>query len=452
MRLFGFTGELAAQSMSARRKSFRSSTAAVCISFVLVGGMLCMMEIAALSNRQTNSADYYDVTAMLYFVENRDDELVEKIRNIPGVTESVVNSAINLGLMVNESDAAENLAAIGGFASIDGNRYNIVKRDGGYRIGATLYGIDDRSFAEYCALRGLDPKEYLNTATPRAIIQNVTNPYWDAREEEKREFKIELLRLHPGDKLTLLEQAYDDMNTNHSFDVTVGYVETEPVPQINGGQLTNFRPVVIVPLSQYDKIVADFMPERAANYRRANVNLVTGEETSLETEKLAEEIAGEYLGSEDYVLWSKEGWLKDQTRMNNAVKSMDIGIAVMIALIGISNAFSSVAASLRIRRREFAMLRSVGLNERGLNKLLLLEGLYFSIRPLLLGLPFICLICQFFLWITDISWTEYLPVLPAGGVMLYAFAALLLMGLAYMNGARDIRGAVIVDTLRDETV
>jgi putative ABC transport system permease protein len=414
--------------------------------------MLCMMEIAALSNRQTNSADYYDVTATLYFVESRDDELVEKIKSIPGVTEGVINSAWILGLMVDESDAAESLSAIGGFASIDGNRYNIVKRDEVYRIGATLYGIDDRSFSEYCAARGLNPDEYLYAQTPKAVIQNVTYPYRDAREKEKRELIVELLRLNPGDKLTFLEQAYDGMNTNHTFDVTVGYVETNPVPQINGGQLTNFRPVVIVPLTQYDKIVAEFMPERAASYRLVNINLVTGEENSLEAEKLIEEITSEYLGSEDYRLWSKEGWLADQARINEAVKSMDLGIAVMIALIGISNAFSSVAASLRIRSREFAMLRSVGLDKRGLNRLLLLEGLYFALRPILLGLPFIFLICQFFLWMADISWMEFLPVFPVGGVLLYALAALLLMGLAYMNGARDIRKAVVADALRDEMV
>jgi putative ABC transport system permease protein len=96
------------------------------------------------------------------------------------------------------------------------------------------------------------------------------------------------------------------------------------------------------------------------------------------------------------------------------------------------------------------MLRSAGLDERGLNRLLLLEGLNFSLRPILLGIPFIYLVCQFFLWMTDITWTEYLPVFPAGGAV-YALAALLLMGLAYLNGAREIRRAVIADTLRDET-
>jgi putative ABC transport system permease protein len=315
---------------------------------------------------------------------------------------------------------------------------------------AALYGLDDLSFAEFCAARGLNPDDFFGEV-PKAIIQNATQPYRYAREKEKQDMTIELLRLNPGDSLTFLEQSYDGLNTNHTFDVTVGAALNEAVPQIDSQMLGSYRPVAIVPLSLYDKIVAGFMPERAAFYRRTTVELVTGEENSLETQQLAEEILSEYLGSEDYDIWSKEGWLEGQTRMNNAAKAMNMGIAAMIALIGISNAFSSVAASLRIRRREFAMLRSVGLDERGLNRLLLLEGLRFSLRPILLGLPFLLVISQVFLWITDIKWAEYLQVLPAGGLMLYALAALSLMGLAYLNGARDIRRAVIADTLRDET-
>jgi DNA-binding response OmpR family regulator len=55
-----------------------------------------------------------------------------------------------------------------------------------------------------------------------------------------------------------------------------------------------------------------------------------------------------------------------------------------------------IAVKLRIRSREFAMLRPVGLDERGLNRLLFVEGLTFSLRPVLLRLPFLALICCLF--------------------------------------------------------
>jgi putative ABC transport system permease protein len=124
----------------------------------------------------------------------------------------------------------------------------------------------------------------------------------------------------------------------------------------------------------------------------------------------------------------------------------------MIALIGVSNAFSSVAVSLRLRRREFAMLYSVGLDGGGLNRLLFAEGLNFSLRPILLGLPLVLIVCVIFLWMTDIPWGLFLKEIPVGGILLYTVAALALMGLAYLNGAREVRKLTVVDALRDETV
>ncbi|MDR1664953.1 MAG: ABC transporter permease, partial [Clostridiales bacterium] len=366
-RLFGFAGELAAESLAARRKNFRSATAAICISFVTITGMLCMLEIAEISNRLSNSEAYYDVYANLRFAESRDGELIDKIKNIPGAAESVTYSTVSAGMLTDESKASEALAAMGGLASIDSGRYNIAKKDGGYRIHCMITGLDEDAFSRYCARLGLDPAEYVNASAAKAIVQNVilSDPY--ARVRADRDKTAAFLNIEPGDRLTLTEQAYDGLNTGFTFPVTVGAVTDKPAPEVNSGYLYSHRLVFVVPFSQYDKIVAGFLPERAPVYNAVRLDLVTGEENSLEAERLIAEICGGYLGSEDYSLSSKGGFLANQTRINNAVKYMNIAVAVMIALIGVSNAFSSVAVSLRLRRREFAMLYSVGLDGGGLN-------------------------------------------------------------------------------------
>jgi putative ABC transport system permease protein len=449
--LFGFTGEFAAESVAARRKSFRSATGAVCLSFVLVGGMLCMMAINEEKNRQNEQLNYYDVDAYLYFVEGRDEELIEDIRAYPAATESKVSSLAACAMMVDESDESVEFAAHGGFAALDPGRYNIADKGDEYRIGATIYGLDDESFARYARNLGVDPAPYLNSDTPRAITQNVFYPNPMARDKAESERTVPLLNIAEGDTVTLLERSYDDINSDYSFDVTVGAVTMESAPEVKGGQLTRTRPVFVLPYSQYDKIVANFLPERASSYRQTHVALLTGYENSLAVEEAVTGIISEYMGSEDFLVSSKEGDRLDAERLNRAMNAMNLGIAGLFALIGVSNAFTAVAAGLRIRRREFAMLRSVGLDDKGVGKLLFIEGLNFSLRPVLLGLPFIVLICWLFIFMTNMTWAVILPVLPYGSILLYALAARLLMGLAYWNGAREIRGAVIVDELRDET-
>ncbi|MDR2889537.1 MAG: ABC transporter permease [Lachnospiraceae bacterium] len=450
--LFGFIGEFAAEAVAARRKSFRSSTGTICVSFILVCGMLCMLTIADQSNRLRQQEEYYDTTAILWFVESRDDQLIELIRNLPFATESIVRSTVNCAMMVDESNASDRFTALGGFAGVDETRIDIVKSGDHYRIGSTVYGLDDESFSRYALSLGIDPTPYLNADTPLAIAQNALRPYPMARDKVTATQVIPYLNLASGDTITLLERFDDHIDSDYTFDLTVGAVTLEVSPEINGGQLIPYEPVFVVPYSQYDKLVANLLPDRAASNRRTDVSLVTGAENSIAAEAALNEICSAAMGSEDFLIYSKEGELRDMRQMNSASNTMNMGIAIMFALIGISNAFSAVTTELYLRQREFAMLRSVGLDNRGLSKLLFVEGLNFSLRPVLLGLPFIALICLFFTWMSNLTFTALLPILPYGSILLYSLLVLLLMGIAYWNGARAIRRAIIIEGLRDETV
>ena len=52
----------------------------------------------------------------------------------------------------------------------------------------------------------------------------------------------------------------------------------------------------------------------------------------------------------------------------------------------------AILNSLYQRRKEFAMLRSVGLDWKGLDRLLHIEGFFLGVKPLVIGLPILFLI------------------------------------------------------------
>ena len=54
--------------------------------------------------------------------------------------------------------------------------------------------------------------------------------------------------------------------------------------------------------------------------------------------------------------------------------------------------------SLYQRRKEFAMLRSVGLDRKGLDRLLHIEGFFLGGKPLVIGLPILFLIAAVLMW------------------------------------------------------
>jgi putative ABC transport system permease protein len=63
------------------------------------------------------------------------------------------------------------------------------------------------------------------------------------------------------------------------------------------------------------------------------------------------------------------------------------GFIILISLIAIANVFNTVSTNINLRKREFAMLRSVGMTDTNLHKMMNLECVIYGIKTLLLGLP-----------------------------------------------------------------
>jgi len=60
---------------------------------------------------------------------------------------------------------------------------------------------------------------------------------------------------------------------------------------------------------------------------------------------------------------------------------------ILIGVLSMSNSLHSLSTSLSLRRREFSMLRSVGMTPRAFQKMLFLEGLYYCFSTLLIAIP-----------------------------------------------------------------
>ncbi|MDR1669310.1 MAG: ABC transporter permease [Oscillospiraceae bacterium] len=74
-------------------------------------------------------------------------------------------------------------------------------------------------------------------------------------------------------------------------------------------------------------------------------------------------------------------------RITNLVTVFVNGFVGLLILIGLTNVISTVSTNVRLRKREFAMLQSVGMTRGGLSRMLTLESILCSVRALLFGLP-----------------------------------------------------------------
>lgn len=63
------------------------------------------------------------------------------------------------------------------------------------------------------------------------------------------------------------------------------------------------------------------------------------------------------------------------------------GFIVLISMIAAANVFNTISTNINLRRREFAMLKSVGMTKGGFNRMMNFECLLYGSRALIFGLP-----------------------------------------------------------------
>lgn len=83
--------------------------------------------------------------------------------------------------------------------------------------------------------------------------------------------------------------------------------------------------------------------------------------------------------------------LNDQKEQINAVVLIiaifAYGFIIVISLIGITNVFNTINTNMRLRSKEFAMLKSIGMTKKEFNRMIRLESIFYGLKSLLIGVP-----------------------------------------------------------------
>lgn len=126
--------------------------------------------------------------------------------------------------------------------------------------------------------------------------------------------------------------------------------------------------------------------------------------------------------------------------------------AVILALIAMANVFNTVTNSLILRRREFAVMKSVGLSNRQFRAMVAEECVAWCIRGLVPGV-LLSLLVSFLLWqVISGSMTGLPFTLPWNYVALAAAMTVVAVGVSVAYGMHRCRADNVVEALRADAV
>lgn len=455
--LFGISGELASTALSARRKSYRTATISLCLSFLLLTGFQYIITAQkSAQNIYTAKDDQYS-HIQLNISDGRapDWQALDAVRNISGITDSIFYNKMACATWITKQEESDELKEnLGGLDQIIASKkYSPIKRDGKYRIYSTVIGLDEESFRSYCQKLNLDPEPYFSDPSKALIYNQTVDP---DRSTKKERIYVELLKLQTGQTIDFTEKSTDDDLGNHEFQLTVGALADHlPLETI---RLSHFTLVAIMPMDHVLDIASSCSTKRQNSSHSLYGDFLTDStgKVSYPAIKKAsaqlEDIMSSYYGSGDYSiadLAMRDEMKADSMRVMNMIVVFLTGL---LAVIGLSNVWASISGNLRQRSREFAMLKSAGLSPKQLWKMLFLEGISLGLKPLILSLPFQAAILALFLSINEITVAEYLPYAPFAVVLGYTALILAAVVGAYIAGGRRIQNENIISAVKDDTL
>ncbi|MCB6203617.1 ABC transporter permease [Extibacter muris] len=454
---FGIVGELAANALTARKKSYRTATISLCLSFLLLTGFLYTMTIQEASRGVYGNVEDTDSHVNMLLSDGRapDMEAIRKVKHIPGITKSVIYNKLQCATWIAKEDTSEEIEKhLGGFGKIvDEGKYTTIERGGKYRIFSLLVGLEGDSFRQYCEEQGIDPEPYFEDPS-KAIIYNYTEDP-EASTKKKSVYR-EMLKLEKGQKITFTEKAYDEDTGEFTFEIEAADIVKEmPMDRI----ITNYFTIgAVMPMEHVLKITPSVSEKRRLSTYNTTGNFLTDDTDGISYARIKkvtarmEDTLSRYYGSGDYMCSDITQKAEMMKEAEDAMGQIVTFLTGLLALIGLSNVWASIYGNLRQRAREFAMLKSAGLSPKQLKRMLLLEGMTLGLKPLLLSIPFQVAILGVFLSVNEVTLAEYLPYAPFTAVLGYTFLVVLAITGAYIIGGRRIQQENIITAIRDETV
>lgn len=100
-----------------------------------------------------------------------------------------------------------------------------------------------------------------------------------------------------------------------------------------------------------------------------------------------EETISNLNGGQTFAVYNVEKTANMYNAMTLVISIFAYGFIIVISLIGVTNIFNTITTNMRLRSKEFAMLKSIGMTKREFNRMIRLESLFYGVKSLIIGIP-----------------------------------------------------------------
>lgn len=147
--------------------------------------------------------------------------------------------------------------------------------------------------------------------------------------------------------------------------------------------------------------------------------------------------------------------LEESVRAENAVVLVIsiflYGFIGVITLIGITNIFNTITTNMNLRKKEFAMLKSIGMTKKEFNRMIRLESIFYGVKSLVIGIP-IGLALSYGMYNVFKNSMEMDYVLPYKAIAVAVIFVAVVIGIIMKYSMSKINKQNIIETIRNDNI
>lgn len=305
-----------------------------------------------------------------------------------------------------------------------------------YYLGISVMTINEDELKQYLEELGIDKLENDECIFVDYIPEKTK--YYDG---------IHITNYKEGEKIVLKNSIPMYNNLDDTASIKIKRV-TEKLPDKLVGE--EQAPLIITTkeaMAQLDKQIFEYVEEPIIDYCYISLKVDNIEEADKFVLSLNEEY-GDYdidiFGNEH----TSQEELDDYELLRNIFIYCFIGV---ITLVGLFNMYNAMNANIEVRRREIVSLITIGMEEKQINKMLLVENLLCGILALGLGIT-IGLSISYLIYYSSLDRYIYNFQIPFKSIVICIIAITLIIIISTIYLKKKISSKSLIDILRKEEV
>ena len=333
VKLLGIEGQIAYKNIKRNKNQYRSTTISISIIMILVILISSIIQYIFLIVNNTYKPTNRNIdVGMIYGGGQEETDTVFK--NFDRIKE--MDSIIDYSIIV---------------------RFNGIMKNNNKSI--SIHAYEGSNYENYLKSMGLKYEDTFNngillSANPSVKEGEILNIIIN-----EKEYKIPIIK-----------------TTNLDPEVAIFDLDNSKIEKIDSDSLEYERLIISNDMAKKIDINDEIVKGRFSMDMRVN---------SSNPSQLEKEIE-QFVNLDKIAITNYTKQKEDEEKLSAMMSIFLYGLLLVISLIGITNIYNTITASMNLRKREFEILKAIGMSNKQFNKMFVYESLIYGVKSLIIGI------------------------------------------------------------------